>query len=83
MKATIYSIDEDGAERVLTVYTVEKGTAVGGWAKGVSDHLRKQLELDGAYDHKGVLRYPKDGEKFIKALEFNFANSSRITARIT
>jgi len=84
MKASLYTIGDDGAEQLLATYEVVDGVAVGSWPEKTPLHyFRDQIEQDGVFGPGGVLRFPKDGKKFVEALETNFANSSRITARVS
>lgn len=78
MVVKINQIDRDTLKRSLMVtYRLKDGAAaVGEWKKG-NEIFRADIENHGVATSNGVF-FPKDGQKFLNALELGLANSSQI-----
>lgn len=71
-------VDRDTLKRSpIVTFTLKDGAAVGKWAPG-NDDFRHDIEQHGIVVPTGGVLYPKDGQKFLAALELGFANSSQV-----
>ncbi|MHA1573249.1 MAG: hypothetical protein ACTSX8_04585 [Alphaproteobacteria bacterium] len=72
---TLYSVDLETLRRSkLVTFTLKDGVAVGKWAPN-SKRVRVWLEQQGVGGVDGFF-FPKDGSKFLKALELGVRHSS-------
>lgn len=74
----IQHVDRDTLKRSpIVTFTLKDGVAVGKWAPG-NDDFRFDIEQHGIIVPTGGALFPKDGQKFLNALEIGLANSSQI-----